>query len=164
MGVFTLCYAIVLVSYFPIVIHLAKQRKQREQMSASPSAVNSRLTIRVTFTLAIVIVVFTACWFPLFLVHLFIAFAVNAQRPLVKMWIWTVGLSNSAMNFLIYGARTRNFGHTYVEIFRKILSYAGVKSRRRRVRPQGEKNVHVPARKGACKHPVRFLFLQTFTK
>ena len=59
-------------------------------MGTSPSAVNSRLTIRVTFTLAIVIVAFTVLWFPLFLVNLFITFAVNSQRSLVKLWIWTV--------------------------------------------------------------------------
>ena len=37
------------------------------------------------------------------------------------MWLWTLGLSNSAMNFLIYSANIRDFKEAYVDIFRKML-------------------------------------------
>ena len=129
LAVFVLCCGIVFVSYTLIIISLVKQRKWISQINAtSPNDVNSRREIRVAFTLAIVIVVFTACWFPLFVV-----FSV-ASKPLVKlqgtahMWIRTLALSNSAMNFLIYSSRMRNFSDTYVEIFQKTLRFAGLKS------------------------------------
>ena len=143
LAVFTLCYAVVFVSYLAIVIYLVKQNKKRKQMTTSFSTLNARLEMWVSFTLANVNIVFTACWFPLFIV-----FAVSAYNPLVKlygfahMWIRTLALSNSAMNFLIYGSRIRHFGDTYVEIFQKVFNYAGMKSRQemgvRRVHAQEE--------------------------
>ena len=127
LAIFVLFYCIVFVSYAVIVISLVKQRKRVSQINAtSPVDTNSRREIRVAVTLAIVVVVFTACWFPLFVV-----FAV-AGKPLVKiqgtahMWIRTLALSNSAMNFIIYGSRMRNFTDTYNEIFQKALRFAGL--------------------------------------
>ena len=129
LAVFILCYGIVFVSYSLIVISLIKQRKRIGQINASsPNDVKSRREVRVAFTLAIVIIVFTACWFPLFVVFSM------AGKPLVKlqgtahMWIRTVALSNSAMNFVIYGSRIRNFKETYVEIFQKVLRLARIRS------------------------------------
>jgi len=141
LAIFVLCYLIVFVSYTLIVISLVRQKKKRNEISAPTSNdANSRFEARVAFTLAIVIVVFTACWFPLFVV-----FAATG-RPLVKVygnahyWIRTVALSNSAMNFLIYGSRMRNFSDTYVSIFRKILGSARIslfKPRRVHALPAG---------------------------
>ena len=37
------------------------------------------------------------------------------------MWLRTLALSNSAMNFLIYSAKIRDFKEAYVYIFRKML-------------------------------------------
>ena len=129
LAVFALCYVIVFVSYTVIVISLVKQRKRIGQINATPpDDANSRREIRVAVTLAIVITVFTACWFPLFVV-----FSV-ANKPLVKtqgtahMWIRTLVLSNSAMNCLIYGSRMRNFTDTYIEIFQKTLRFAGLQT------------------------------------
>ena len=129
MAVFVLFYSIVFVSYTVIVISLIKQRKRVSQINAtSPVDTNSRREVRVAVTLAIVVVVFTACWFPLFVV-----FSV-AGKPLVKirgtahMWIRTLALSNSSMNFIIYGSRMRNFTDTYIEIFQKTLRFAGLKN------------------------------------
>ena len=129
LAVFVLFYGIVFVSYTVIVISLIKQRKRVSQINAtSPVDTNSRREVRVAVTLAIVVVVFTACWFPLFVV-----FSV-AGKPLVKihgtahMWIRTLALSNSSMNFIIYGSRMRNFTDTYIEIFQKTLRLAGLKN------------------------------------
>jgi len=129
LGVFILFYGIVFVSYTVILISLVKQRKRVSQINAtSPADTNSRRETRVAVTLAIVVVVFTTCWFLLFVV-----FAV-AGKPLVKihgtthMWIRTLALSNSAMNFIIYGSRMRNFTDTYIEIFQKTLRFAGLYS------------------------------------
>ena len=134
LAVFVLCYGIVFVSYTVIVISLIRQKKKRKRMRAqSSNDANSRFEARVAFTLAIVIIVFTACWFPLFVVF------AAAGRPLVKMygyahfWIRTVALSNSAMNFLIYGSRMRNFKDTYVAIFRKILGSVRIPLKSRQV-------------------------------
>lgn len=134
LAIFILCYVIIFVSYTLIVVSLVRQKRIRDQMNAEPSnAANSRSESRVAFTLAIVIAVFTVCWFPLFIVF------VSTQKPLVSrygwahFWIRTVTLSNSAMNFLIYGSRMRNFSETYAAILRKILGCARVcqfKSRR----------------------------------
>ena len=128
LAVFALFYGIVFVSYTVIVISLVKQRKRVSQINATSTVdtINSRREIRVAVTLAIVVVVFTASWFPLFIV-----FSV-AGKPLVKihgtahMWIRTLALSNSAMNFIIYGSRMRNFADTYIEIFQKTLRFAGL--------------------------------------
>ena len=38
----------------------------------------------------------------------------------LHMWLRTVALSNSAMNFLIYSARIRDFKDSYATIFRKM--------------------------------------------
>ena len=43
------------------------------------------------------------------------------QNGSLLMWLWTLGLSNSAMNFLIYSANIRDFKEAYVDIFRKML-------------------------------------------
>ena len=129
LAVFVLFYGIVFVSYTAIVISLVRQRKRVRQINAtSPVDTNSRREISVAVTLAIVVVVFTACWFPFFVV-----FSV-AGKPLVKihgtahMWIRTLALSNSSMNFIIYGSRMRNFTDTYIEIFQKTLKLAGLKN------------------------------------
>ena len=129
LAVFVLFYGVVFVSYTVIVISLIKQRKRVSQINAtSPVDTNSRREVRVAVTLAIVVVVFTACWFPLFVV-----FSV-AGKPLVKihgtahMWIRTLALSNSSMNFIIYGSRMRNFTDTYIEIFQKTLRLARLKN------------------------------------
>ena len=37
------------------------------------------------------------------------------------MWLRTLGLSNSAMSFLIYSAKIRDFKEAYVDIFRNML-------------------------------------------
>ena len=123
-GAFTLLYAIIVVFYSLLVASLVKRRKQRNKLRAHPSsnANQSSVEIRVAFTLAIVIGIFTACWFPL-MISLF-----AAGEPLVKpqgtvhMWIRTVALSNSAMNFLIYTFRMPDFRQAYVAIWSKMCS------------------------------------------
>ena len=120
-GIFIISYVIIFVSYTLIVICLVKQKRKRRHLGAQSANLSSyRYEARVAFTCAIVIFVFTPCWFPLFIV-----FTVTGKR-LVKpfgyahYWIRTVALSNSAMNFVIYGSRMRNFRDSYIAFFRKI--------------------------------------------
>ena len=64
---------------------------------------------------------FTACWIPLI-----IAMGFFIGKPLVKrnihllMWLRTLALSNSAMNFLIYSAKIQEFKEAFVSIIRKM--------------------------------------------
>ena len=132
LATFALSYAIIMVFYALIVTFLIKLRKKRNQQTARQLSVqiSYRVEKRVAFTLAIVIGVFTVCWFPL-VIALF-----AAGKPLVKpqgaahMWIRTVALSNSAMNFLIYSLRIADFRQAYVAICRKMCSLTGNKHRR----------------------------------
>ena len=123
LGVFGTSYLTVFLFYSLIVISLAKSRQEKKQLRARYSNDTSQpsLEIRVAFTLAIVIAVFTASWSPL-VVTLF-----AAGKPLVEtlgvahLWIGTLALSNSAMNFVIYGSRMRNFREAYKVCGRKLL-------------------------------------------
>ena len=123
LGVFGTSYLTVFLFYLLIVISLVKRRKEKKQLRAHSSSDNSQpsLEIRVAFTLAIVIVVFTVSWAPL------VSTLFAAGKPLVEtlgiehLWIGTLALSNSAMNFVIYGSRMRNFRQAYAECGRKLL-------------------------------------------
>lgn len=119
---FVLSYLIITVSYASIFIFLVKERRKRKYLTESrPDAITSNVERRVAFTLAIVILVFSACWFPLIITF----FA--SGKHLVKvhgpafMWIRTLAVSNSAMNFLIYSWRIRDFREAYVKIFRRVI-------------------------------------------
>ncbi|CAH3044749.1 unnamed protein product, partial [Porites evermanni] len=86
------------------------------------------MEIRVSCTLAIAIGIFTACWAPLIVV---ISGSINV-KPLIRsnsplgMWIGTLALSNSAMNFLIYSAKIQNFKEAYVSIIRKMFRFCSL--------------------------------------
>ena len=121
---FFISYCVIIVSYVSIaisVILMKNAKRERSVPGRSTVVDNSKFERRFAFTLAIVIGVFTACWFPL----IFVLYA--AGKPLVKMygtanmWILTLALSNSAMNFLIYSARIRDFKDAFALICRKIL-------------------------------------------
>ena len=124
---FLLGYGLISASYLSIIIFLVKEKGRKNQLRARPtvqSTANSKVERRVAFTLAIVIGVFSAWWLPMIVVF----FA--AGKPLVKkygtayMWIRSLALSNSAMNFIIYSARIRDFRDAYTLICRKILRCA----------------------------------------
>ena len=122
---FVLSYLIITVSYASIFIFLIKERGKRKYLRGAesrPDAISSNVERRIAFTLAIVIFVFSACWFPLIITF----FA--SGKHLVKvhgpafMWIRTLAVSNSAMtNFLIYSWRIRDFRDAYVKIFHRVI-------------------------------------------
>ena len=67
----------------------------------------------------IAIGVFTACWVPLMIVLFFTGkLQIKRSSPL-HMWLCTLALSNSAMNFLIYSAKIRDFKDAYIGIAAK---------------------------------------------
>lgn len=128
-GTFGLSYFTVITFYLLIVAYLYKVKKKRNRLRSRPLSVdvNSRVEIRVACTLAIVIGVFTACWFPL-MISLF-ATGKSLLKPNgpAHMWIRTLALSNSAMNFLIYTARIRDFWEAYAVVCRKMCCFVGMK-------------------------------------
>ena len=123
LGIFGTSYLTVLLFYSLIVISLMKRRLGSKQLRIHSSNDTSQpsVEIRVAFTLAIVIAVFTVSWAPL------VTTLFATGKPLVKIqgvahwWIGTLALSNSAMNFVIYGSRMRNFLEAYVVCGRKLL-------------------------------------------
>ena len=135
LAMFAVSYATILLCYSVIVVSLVKHRKQGTQIRARSSSDTSqfRVEIRVAFTLAIVIIVFTVCWFPL------VAIMFAARKPLVKrhgvtyMWMRTLALSNSAMNFLIYGSRMQIFREAFAVLGQKIFDSINPKCSRTHV-------------------------------
>ena len=132
-GAFSVSYIIIIMSYLLIVAFLFKQRKTRNRLRARSASVdvNSRMEIRVACTLAIVIGVFTICWFPLMIALFATGVSIVKPNGPAHMWIRTLALSNSAMNFLIYTVRIREFHSAYVGVCRKICGLARTKSPKR---------------------------------
>lgn len=119
---FGLCVLIIILSYFIILVFVFIQKRRRNKLRGRPSSADmrSRMEVRVACTLAIVIGVFAVCWVPV----MTLLFA--AGKPLIKfygpthMWLRTLSLSNSAMNFWIYTARIQDFRDAYAKIYRKM--------------------------------------------
>ena len=123
LAIFGLCYVTVFISYFLIVISLVRHRRKQNQARPRVSSdVNTfHVEVRVAFTLAMVIVVFTACWFP-FVGAFFVSGKLLVKKHgLALMWIRTLALSNSAMNFLIYGSRLPSFREAFTSVGQKII-------------------------------------------
>ena len=125
-GTFFFSFFLILFFYFLIVVFLLRHKRRRKQLCAARNVsmrLTSRMEIRVTCTLAIAIGIFTACWALVIVVFLGIINGKPLIRPNIpfSMWIGTLALSNSAMNFLIYSAKILDFKEAYVSIIRKML-------------------------------------------
>ena len=123
LGTFALCYLFIFFLYFLIVLFLLHHRKKRKHLGARTNSmkVTFRREVRVACTLAIAISVFTACWVPLMTVFFAAGKLIINRNGSLLMWLRTLALSNSAMNFLIYSAKIRDFKEAYIDIFRKML-------------------------------------------
>jgi len=121
LGMFVVGYLVIFVCYSLIVISLVRHRKIRNQLTSID--VNSHVEVRVAVTLAIVIVVFTASWFPFFVIFLSSGKLLVKRYGIAFMWVRTLALSNSAMNFLIYGSRMQNFREGFATICRKSFGF-----------------------------------------
>ena len=76
---------------------------------------------RVALTLAIVIILFSVTWFPLIAVFFIAGKSLVEKYGPAYMWIRSLALSNSAMNFVVYSARIRDFRDAYISISRKMF-------------------------------------------
>ena len=119
---FVLTYSLIIGCYASIMIFLIKEKKTNLAVRGKTSVVvNNKIERQVALTLAIVIGVFTAFWLPMIVVFF------GSGKSLVKMygpaymWIRTLALSNSAVNFLIYSARIRDFRDAFALICSKML-------------------------------------------
>ena len=122
---FVISYGIIIGSYVSIMVFLVKEKRRKSHLRARPSVeVNSKIERRVAFTLAIVIGIFSACWFPMIIVFFAAGKSLVKMHGTAYMWIRSLALSNSAMNFIIYSARIRDFRDAYALICRKILHCA----------------------------------------
>ena len=120
--IFAISYFLVIGCYLSITISvflIAKRKKQKRKGGTVVASTNAER--RLAFTLAIVIGVFTACWFPMIVVFFAAGKSLVKMYGTAYMWIRTLALLNSAMNFLIYSARIRDFRDAYALIRRKIL-------------------------------------------
>ena len=122
-AMFIISYFLVIGCYLSITISvfLLRRRKRHVQQGRTLTSVRSKVERRFAFTLAIVIGVFTACWFPLIVVGYDVGKSLVKLYGTAYMWATTLALLNSAMNFLIYSARIRDFRDSYALICRKIL-------------------------------------------
>ena len=125
-GTFFFSFFLILFFYFLIVVFLLRHKRRRKQLCAARNVsvrLTSRMEIRVTCTLAVAIGIFTACWSLVIVAFLGIINGKPLIRPNIPlgMWIGTLALSNSAMNFLIYSAKIQGFKEAYVNIIRKML-------------------------------------------
>ena len=122
LGMFAIGFVLIIGLYASIVFFLFKEKRRKIHLRAQPSVVvSSKTERRVAFTLAIVIGIFSACWFPMIIVFFATGKSLVKMHGTAYMWIRTLALSNSAMNFIIYSARIRDFRDAYALICRKIL-------------------------------------------
>ncbi|KAK3752380.1 hypothetical protein QZH41_000377 [Actinostola sp. cb2023] len=117
-------YLIIIVSYSIILFQITRERVTRKMQPADSRGISrdARMERRVAGTIAIIIVVFSICWFPL------VGFYVTMKKGLLRnlsgvpyMWIRTILLLNSSMNFLIYSFRIDHFRSAYKRIIRRWL-------------------------------------------
>ena len=112
------CYLSIAISVF----FLRRRNKQASRQGRTVRiSVGSKAERRLAFTLAFVVSVYTACWFPVIVVFFATGKSLVKMYGIVYMWIRTLALLNSAMNFIIYSARIRDFRDAFAIICRKIV-------------------------------------------
>ena len=108
--------------HVPILLTLVRERKRKGRLGAQSSIdVNLKVERRVALTLAIVIILFSVTWFPLIAVFFIAGKSLVEKYGPAYMWIRSLALSNSAMNFVVYSARVRDFRDAYISISRKMF-------------------------------------------
>ena len=111
-----LCYLIIISCNTLIIIKVWNRDTETLKTSVRSRGRAARLIERrVTVTVAIVVVVFTICWFPL--MYLRAAYA-KSNVGVAYNWARTLALSNSAMNPWIYCFRMGEFRAAYEKLLR----------------------------------------------
>ena len=115
-----LCYMTIILCYALIMVKVRKQgsatlKRIRRTPSGRSVTLEHMVERRVTVTIAIVVVIFTVCWFPL--LYLRSAFA-EENFGVAYNWARTLALSNSSMNPWIYCFRIAEFRKAYRRLLR----------------------------------------------
>ena len=114
-----LCYIAIIICYFLIVLKVTEHGSA--MLKRFPSQTGKRgvskylVERRVTATIAIVVVIFTICWFPL--LYLRSTFA-EENFGMLYNWARTLALTNSCINPWIYCFRIAEFRESYKALLR----------------------------------------------
>lgn len=117
-------FAIIIGSYGVILYEIKRERLGTHDVSGtgSVSSRDARMEKRVAGTIAIIIFFFSLCWFPLLGYYISVKRAVLREMGgITYMWIRTLVLSNSSMNFIVYSCRIKDFRHAYLRLINAIL-------------------------------------------
>ena len=119
---------LLIIAFFYSVVSL---KLWIRRIPGNPSAANLRhaeLSKRRTIKMLIVIViVFSLCWLPAHLMHLFIYFDEETYYKIPSLWqtiAFGVSQGNSSINPYLYIALNRNFRRVYVDVLRSCFSPA----------------------------------------
>ena len=114
---FALGYIYIMVCYVIILLKLRKQSREMKKSTRVRQEDNTRSTRHaekmVTSTMALVIVIFTIMWVPLFYCR--ITQPLN-NRSEVYNWFRTTASSSSALNFIVYAFRMKRFRNAFKSI------------------------------------------------
>ena len=114
-----LCYMAIIVCYTLIVLKVRKQGSATRQRfpSQTQRGVYSKYMVerRVAVTIAIVVVMFTLCWFPLLFLRSVFA---KENFGVAYNWARTLALTHSSMNPWIYYFRIGEFRIGYKRLLR----------------------------------------------
>lgn len=99
--------------------------KIKSPNSVATEASNAReraLEKRVSGTVAIVILLFAVCWFPLVVYNLYRPnYTMICNDNVNLSWIRSLLLANSSMNFIVYSLKIRQFRTAYIRLINKSL-------------------------------------------
>lgn len=112
-------FAIMICSYGIILYKL----KMPNSVSTETSNARERaLEKRVSGTVAIVILLYAVCWFPLVVYNLYHPEHIEmCSRDLKVSWIHSLLLANSSMNFFVYSLRIRQFRGAFVRLIFRLI-------------------------------------------
>lgn len=115
-------YVIIIVSY-TVILYQITHEKPDDPLAppSSRSSRDARIERRVAGTISIIILFFSLCCLPLTVFYITVGKGVLRNMGSVTyMWIRTLALSNSSMNFIVYSYRINHFRVAYLRILRKI--------------------------------------------
>lgn len=114
-------FSVIIICYWKVFWKVRKHSRQvfnskNEQHQSELSTKSSLEEIKITNLLIAIVMVFTICWTPFFVVDLISYFQGDYALP---RWIYVVYVnmvaSNSFMNPIIYGAMNRRFRQAFLE-------------------------------------------------
>lgn len=120
-----LSYAIIIAAYIVILYKITHDKVTSNDSAAQSSNASRDIRIekRVSGTIFIVIVWFSICALPAVGFYIYVGGSGTIRNlgGTMYMWIRTLVLSNSSLNFIIYSYRINHFRSAYHRILRKIF-------------------------------------------